>query len=30
MQVDRQQFREEGYNILRSVVPKTELEPLRP
>lgn len=29
MQVDRQQFREEGYNILRSVVPQTELEPLR-
>ena len=29
MQVDRQQFREEGYNILREVVPKVELEPLR-
>ena len=29
MQVDRQQFREEGYNILREVVPKAELEPLR-
>ena len=29
MQVDRQQFKEEGYNILREVVPKAELEPLR-
>ena len=29
MQVDRQQFTEEGYNILRGVVPKAELEPLR-
>ena len=29
MQVDRQQFAEEGYNILREVVPKAELEPLR-
>ncbi len=29
MQVDRLQFKEEGYNILRSVVPKTELEALR-
>ena len=29
MQVDRQQFAEEGYNILRGVVPKAELEPLR-
>ena len=29
MQVDRQQFGEEGYNILREVVPKAELEPLR-
>ena len=25
MQVDRQQFKEEGYNILREVVPKAEL-----
>lgn len=29
MQVDRQQFREKGYNILREVVPKAGLEPLR-
>ena len=29
MQVDQQQFTAEGYNILREVVPKAELEPLR-
>ena len=29
MQVDRLQFKEEGYNILREVVPKAELEVLR-
>jgi hypothetical protein len=29
MQVDRQQFTEEGYNILRGVVPKAELGALR-
>ncbi|MBI1924624.1 phytanoyl-CoA dioxygenase family protein [Candidatus Poribacteria bacterium] len=29
MQVNRQQLMEEGYNILRNVVPKERLEPLR-